>query len=78
MCFQPIVVFLFSYRYVFFCISRVNYYISHYLYIFKSLVDLAKKMHKQNNLTFNEAMDVLKAAESAYEAAENAYKVSSY
>jgi len=39
------------------------------------LIDLAKNMNEQNNLTFNEAMDLVKAAESAYEAAENAYKV---
>ena len=32
-------------------------------------------MHASNNLTFNEAMEILKSAESALEAAENAYEV---
>ena len=32
-------------------------------------------MHDSNNMTFNESMMILKSAESALEAAENAYKV---
>ena len=38
-------------------------------------MELAKAMNTKNNMTHNEATDVLKSAESALEAAENSYKV---
>jgi len=44
----------------------------------KSIFELARKITKLNNMTSSEAEEILKAAESAYAASQDAFKVRFY